>query len=293
MLEDGDRYGDATSVAVTAFQQAGGLRADGICDATTWAALVESEYRLGDRLLCLRSPMMRGDDVSDLQLRLGALGFDAGRVDGIFGPNTQAAVLDFQRNAGLITDQVCGPDTVEALVRLEGRGGSATVTAVRERERLRRSLRSLPHLRVAVGSADGMHPVTSGLAAALQQAGVAVLLLDGDWSDQAGAANEFDADVYVGLAPVDDSIVEASYFAVPGFESEGGRRLAELIIKELPASPGWGVGMVQGMRLPILRETRASAVLLQLGDTEAVAGHAGLVIASLQRALEAWADDPW
>ena len=87
---------------------------------------------------------------------------------------------------------------------------------------------------------------TSGLAAALQQAGVAVLLLDGDWSDQAGAANEFDADVYVGLAPVDDSIVEASYFAVPGFESEGGRRLAELIIKELPASPGWGVGTVHG-----------------------------------------------
>ena len=34
-------------------------------------------------------------------------------------------------------------------------------------------------------------------------------------------------------------------------------------------------------------------MLLQLGDTEAVAGHAGLVIASLQRALDAWADDPW
>ena len=69
--------------------------------------------------------MMRGDDVADLQLRLGALGFDAGRVDGILGPVTQTAIGEFQRNAGLVTDQVCGPETVEALVRLEGRGGNS------------------------------------------------------------------------------------------------------------------------------------------------------------------------
>ena len=285
-------FGPETELAVHAFQQSTGLHVDGICDATTWAALVESEYHFGDRLLCLRSPMMRGDDVSELQLRLGALGFDAGRVDGIFGPLTLGAVGDFQRNAGLITDEVCGPDTVEALIRLEGRGGSATVTAVRERDRLRRGLRSLPHLKVAVGSAGGLHPVTIGLAAALQDADVTVLLLDGEWSEQAAAANDFDADVYIGLAVVEQAVVEASYFEVPGFASAGGRRLAELVVKELPASPGWGIGAVTGMRLPILRETRGSAVLLELGDSTAVQEHHGLVVASLQRALEAWADDP-
>lgn len=286
------RFDDGTAQAVAGFQQQAGLRSDGICDASTWAALVESEFRLGDRLVCLRSPMMRGNDVAELQLRLGALGFDAGRVDGIFGPATRSAVGDFQRNAGLITDEVCGPDTVEALMRLEGRAGRATVTAVRERDRLRRSLRSLQSLRVAVGSDAELRTVVVRLAASLQNGGVTTLLLEGDWSEQAAGANDFDADVYLGLSLATGTAVEASYFEVPGFASLGGRHLAELVVKELPASPGWDIGAVTGMRLPILRETRASAVLVQLGDRAAVHHSLDLVIASLQRSLEAWATDP-
>ena len=285
-------FGEGTRRAVEGFQQQSGLRSDGICDSSTWAALVESEFRLGDRLVCLRSPMMRGNDVAELQLRLGALGFDAGRVDGIFGPATRAAVGDFQRNAGLITDEVCGPDTVEALMRLEGRAGRASVTAVRERDRLRRSLRSLKALRVAVGADAALHAIVVRLAASLQDVGVSTVLLEGDWSVQAAGANDFDADVYLGLTLAQGTVVEASYFEVPGFASAGGRHLAELVVKELPATPGWDIGAVTGMRLPILRETRSSAVLVQLGDRAAVHENRDLVIASLQRALEAWATDP-
>lgn len=236
--------------------------------------------------------MMRGNDVAELQLRLGSLGFDAGRVDGIFGGETRHAVGEFQRNAGLVTDEVCGPDTVEALHRLEGRGGDATVTAVRERDRLRRSLGSLPTMRVAVGADDRLHPTAVRLAASLQEIGASTVLLEGEWSTQAGGANDFDADVYLGLALADSTLVEASYFEVPGFASAGGRRLAELVVRELPASPGWGTGTVTGMRLPILRETRSSAVLVQLGDLPRVEHHRDLVITSLQRALDLWAGDP-
>ncbi|MBS1836116.1 MAG: peptidoglycan-binding protein [Actinobacteria bacterium] len=286
------RYGADTVAAVETFQRRSGLRVDGTCDAATWAALVESEFRLGDRLICLRSPMMRGNDVADLQLRLGALGFDAGRVDGIFGAETRTAVGEFQRNAGLVTDEVCGPDTVEALFRLEGRGGDATVTAVRERDRLRRSLHSLRTMKVAVGSDEPLYPIVVRLAASLQEIGVSTLLLEGEWSTQAAAANDFDADVYLGLALAGTTVVEASYFEVPGFASLGGRHLAELIVRELPASPGWGIGSVTGMRLPILRETRSSAVLVQLGDLPRVEEHRDLVITSFQRALERWSNDP-
>lgn len=236
--------------------------------------------------------MMRGNDVADLQLRLGAMGFDAGRVDGIFGPETRSAVGEFQRNAGLVTDEVCGPDTVEALHRLEGRAGRSTVTAVRERERLRRSLRSLPSLQVAIGCDAQLHHLAVQLVATLQRAGVATLLVQGEWSSQAAGANDFGADVYLGLSLSDTTSVRASYFEVPGFASFGGRRLAELMIRELPASPGWDVGEVIGMRLPILRETRSSAVLLQLGDSVAVEQSRELVLAALQRALESWAADP-
>lgn len=285
-------FGPSTTVALRGFQERSGLVVDGICDSSTWAVLVESEFGLGDRILCLRSPMMRGNDVADLQLRLGAMGFDAGRVDGIFGTETRTAVGEFQRNAGLVTDEVCGPDTVEALTRLQGRAGQATLTAVRERERLRHTLRSLPSLRVAIGSDADLHDLAVQLVASLRSASVEALLLEGDWSSQAVDANEFDADVYLGLSLSDTTVVQASYFEVPGFASFGGRHLAELVVEALPASPGWDIGVVTGMRLPILRETRSSAVLVQLGDRGHLEQSRALVLASLQQALESWAADP-
>jgi len=291
-----DSSGDfslGTQNAVVEFQRANGLDPEGICDASTWAALIETAFNIGDRLLCLRSPMMRGDDVSELQLRLGALGFDAGRVDGIFGSLTQQAIADFQRNAGLVSDKVCGPETVDSLVRLQGRGGTATVTGVRERDRLRRRLSDLVDLRVALGSVGQVHPILTGFAAGLQGPGMSTLLLDDhDWSRQAEAVNGFGADIFLGFDVSDQAQIDASYFSVPGYESDAGRRFAELVVKELPAAPGWGVGTVRGMRLPILRETRPPAVLLRLGPADLLESSEALVIAALHRALEAWASDP-
>ena len=283
-------FGEATAAAVTAFQRAAGLDPDGVCGSHTWSALIEAGYGLGDRLLCLRSPMMRGDDVSELQLRLGALGFDAGRVDGIFGQTTQRAVGDFQRNAGLVGDQVCGPETVSCLRRLEGRGGTATVTGVREREQLRRRVGS--QLRVAVGTRGRSHPAATHIVAELRQSGAEILSVDGDWSDQALATNEFSADVYLALVVAEEPVVEASYFSVPGYESTGGRHLAEQLVAELPAAPGWGIGEVRGMRLPILRETRPPAVVLKLGDARLIEQNLDLVVASVHRAVTAWATEP-
>lgn len=285
-------FDDSTRAAVMAFQSAVGLEADGECDAGTWSALIEAGFTLGARLLCLRSPMLRGDDVSELQLRLGALGFDAGRVDGIFGPMTQAAVGDFQRNAGLVSDEVCGPETVACLRRLEGRGGTAPVTGVRERERLRRRAGSTTRLRIAVGSVGGPHPIITALAAELQLGGLSTLLLADDWSSQAAATNEFEADVYLGLVTSDDPIVETSYFSTTGYESAGGRHLAQLILRELPVAPGWSIGVAAGKRVPILRETRPPAVLVKLGDADMLSTNQDLVVASLLRALDAWAADP-
>ncbi len=237
--------------------------------------------------------MMRGDDVSDLQLRLGVFGFDAGRVDGIFGHMTQRAVGEFQRNAGLVRDTVCGPETVAAILRLRGRSGKAAVTGVRERERLRRRLSSLNELRIAVGMTNGTHPAMNRFAAELQTAGSTVLLLqEMDWGTQAQQTNDFQADLYIGLSVTATPIIEACYFSVPGYESIGGRQLAELLVSEMPASPGWGIGSVRGTRLQIVRETRPPAVLLRLGDAKILEASEDLVIASVRRAIDAWVNEP-
>jgi N-acetylmuramoyl-L-alanine amidase len=285
-------YDAATSTAVRTFQSSRRLEPTGDCDPLTWSALVESEHRLGERILCLRTPMMRGEDIAELQLRLGTLGFDSGRVDGIFGPHTQHAVGEFQRNAGIVFDEVCGPDTVVALRRLEGRGGSATVTSVRERVTLQRSTSDLQKLRVAIGAYAAGDPLAARLASQLADHVGALLLLDGDWSAQALAANQLGADVYLGTTDCKEGSVEALYFATTGFESIGGRTLAELVVRELPASPGWGIGVVRGMWLPILRETRPPAVLLRLGWIPETDQRLDLVATSLHRALQRWSARP-
>jgi N-acetylmuramoyl-L-alanine amidase len=114
-------FGDGTRAAVEAFQHLRGLRVDGICGPQTWNTLVEASFRLGDRFLFRRTPMQRGDDVADLQLRLSTLGFDTGRVDGIFGDLTSRALAEFQRNAGLPVDGILGGATLGELMRLESR----------------------------------------------------------------------------------------------------------------------------------------------------------------------------
>ena len=49
------------------------------------------------RELSLRLPLQRGDDVRAVQQALIRAGMLAGSADGIFGPATHRAVLDFQR----------------------------------------------------------------------------------------------------------------------------------------------------------------------------------------------------
>jgi peptidoglycan hydrolase-like protein with peptidoglycan-binding domain len=56
-----------------------------------------------------------GDAVADLQQRLADLGYYTGVVDGSFGPQTEAAVIQFQLANGLEGDGVVGPATQAAL----------------------------------------------------------------------------------------------------------------------------------------------------------------------------------
>jgi hypothetical protein len=63
-----------------------------------------------------------------VQWGLRQLGRDPGPIDGVMGPRTRAAVMAFQRAAGLVVDGVVGPATRGALavaltVRVAGRGG--------------------------------------------------------------------------------------------------------------------------------------------------------------------------
>jgi N-acetylmuramoyl-L-alanine amidase len=271
---------------VRAFQQARGLLDSGTCDEATWGALVEAGWRLGDRHLYLRRPYLRGDDVAELQARVSRLGFDPGRVDGIFGPTTSAAVSEFQRNVGLTPDGVVGHETYRALQRLAAKASSGPlVSEVRESLRLGAAV---PRPRIVVGQSGALAPLARSVTRQLRSWGCRVLAADDvDPRVNARLANSFDAHAYLGLAN-DAAEPWVAYYEVPGFSSIGGRRLAELAAGVLTGTELAAGCVVRGMRLPILRETRMPAIEVELGADGTRPEHQPAVAAGLARAVAQW-----
>jgi len=135
--EASDLFDAVLDRAVRSFQQQRGLRIDGVVDHETYRALDEARWRLGDRILsyAVRHPYV-GDDVAGLQQRLIEMGFDCGRSDGVFGPRTESALRDFQRNVGLPADGTCGPATLRALHQLARTVVGGKANELREYEHL-------------------------------------------------------------------------------------------------------------------------------------------------------------
>jgi N-acetylmuramoyl-L-alanine amidase len=286
----GAEYGDTTQDAVRAFQQERGLLVDGVVGPDTRFELEEAGYSLGDRLLSLRRPPIRGDDVRALQRRLNLLGFDPGREDGIFGEQTARAILDFQANVGLDRDGIAGPTTTDALDRLLAAPVSTQGrTTVREGESLL-ATGTLEGRTVAIDpghgpddpgiegptglvEADLAFDLAGRLVAELERRGADPVLLreaheNPDASERAAFANDAEADVLISihLNGHDDPAAEGSssyFFGRLGTTSVAGHALAELIQDEVTAATGLRDGRVHPMAFPILRETRMPAVQVE------------------------------
>jgi N-acetylmuramoyl-L-alanine amidase len=139
-------YQDNTAAAVTAFQQAAGLSADGIVGSDTWNRLLPAAPDPSNTAPTTAQPVtanpvtqtpttpatdtpptsvelptlrlgMRGPAVSRLQERLRSTGFFSGAIDGVFGSETESAVIAAQRRYQLDPDGIVGAATWTALLR--------------------------------------------------------------------------------------------------------------------------------------------------------------------------------
>lgn len=260
-------FREATRDAVVAFQNQRGLPPDGIIGPETWRSLYEAGYRLGDRLLYTRRPMLRGDDVAELQRRLNSLGFDADKVDGIFGPLTLRAVLEFQQNRGLTEDGIAGPAFIRELSLVARATRKTGRDAVREREWLRRLPTTIAATRVVLDPACGSEEeavatwaAATAAASALQRFGAIPLLTRSAASHpperiRARRANRLGAEVILGFrqaSQVDESV---SFFASSKSHSEAGAFIAAELASALDLT-------VAGRAQPLLKETRAPAVII-------------------------------
>lgn len=278
--DESGEFGPATEAAVRAFQQQRGLLVDGLCGPQTWGVLVESGFALGDRMLYFRQPMLRGDDVAELQHRLNALGFDAGREDGILGDDTAAAIIELQRNLGLAPDGICGPATVAALRRVDALAGGS-VASVREREMLRRGPHGLGGKRVFLTAAPGLEALGDAVARGLVEAGAGALLdtSGADDSTIAASANQFGAALFLALRASAGSDCLCSYFSTGTFRSEAGYRVAGAVQAELAGVLPSASGPC-GKAYSILRETRMAAVVCELVERGDVVGMRNVVARS-------------
>ena len=280
-------YGHATEGAVREFQQRRQLLVDGLVGEDTWQELVEAGRTLGDRVLYLRYPFYRGDDVRALQGRLNLLGFDTGREDGIFGERADLAVRDFQRNVGLVPDGIVGPVTLDALLRLRPVGPGPGRAMVREAEAISRMSATLDGSRIAVDAGHGLGDpgaigptglseadatplMAAALVEELARRGAEPFLVRAEAegpsaAERARAANDRGAELLVSLHlnSHDDAKAEGAscfYYGQERYVSRAGQRLAELIQEELTSRLGLMDGRAHPKSLPLLRETHMPAV---------------------------------
>ncbi|MDA2978899.1 MAG: peptidoglycan-binding protein [Actinomycetota bacterium] len=277
-----------TLAGVREFQTSRGLPSDGIVGPETWRSLVEAGYRLGDRMLYHRIPMMRGDDVAELQARLNSLGFECGKVDGIFGPDSLTGLLDFQRNRDMADDGIAGPRVAEELRLVDLATQKHGRQAVRERQWLDTLPRSVAGQRIFLDPECRQSAEGEATWMAAIEAEVDIQILGGlpslsrsiDTSPpprlRSQKANRTNVDLVIGFyvpnAGEDEGVY---YFSSEHSRSEAGMVVAQHIADRLDIRP-------LGRTMPLLKETRAPAAIVALKSTNRRVGRiVANVVASL------------
>ena len=70
--------------------------------------------------------------IATTQLKLKELGYKVGKVDGIYGKNTAAAIKAFQKNNGLTEDGYAGKDTINKMLTEDVKKANTTKTPITE-----------------------------------------------------------------------------------------------------------------------------------------------------------------
>ncbi|WP_227462505.1 hypothetical protein [Desertimonas flava] len=171
------------------------------------------------------------------------------------------------------------------------------MATIRELEQLGSVSATLHGLRVVVGQFGGLSSLTRSVAQELRSRGAKVIAVDEfDPSLQAAAANRHAANVYLGFEAHATSRATIAYYSTDvegaGFHSAGGRALACRLSQALDTASVLDLARTAGMRLPVLRETRMTAVVCSLGPVQRVTDAAAAITDAVVEAMIAWTESP-
>jgi hypothetical protein len=255
---DPSHFGPSMEEAVRSFQAQHLLPVTGVIDPATFRMLASWAWRLGERMLYLRRPYFRGQDVEELQEKLSALGFHEGRCDGIFGPETEVAVREFQRHAGLYPDGIVGPATLATLKRLAPRfAPPGNLPSIKEALHLQ-----APDGVVFIAESGGLSHLLVATARELRSLNLPHFQSLAHSADtHVREANTMKARVAVLMRMAQDRRVK--YFKSSRTESSHGRSLASLIATAVEQAIGHRPEVV-GCTETFLARTRCPAAILEL-----------------------------
>jgi N-acetylmuramoyl-L-alanine amidase len=211
------------------------------------------------------------------------MGFHCGRVDGIFGLMTEAAVKEFQKSVGVVVDGKCGPATIIGLLRLTKIVSGGAPAALRESALQKNRGPALANKVIVIdpGSTEYekeiVYDIAQRLEGRLLALGASVFLTRGTQNNPEEAeriefTNKNAADLLISLHIDSHTNPEAHGVATffygndqHGVHSIVGERFASLVQRELCARTDFLNCRAHAKTWDSLRLTSAPAVRVDLG----------------------------
>jgi len=170
-------YLESDITAVKSFQQVNGLTVDGIAGYETQKLLYSDDAKeapvnaSAEEGYTSYTTLRYGDtgsSVSEMQERLIALGYLDGQADGVFGLATKAAIVQFQRENGLVRDGIAGSKTLTALYSDDATDNTIDTSTTLIKGTVSNTVRKMQERLIAMGyltgDADGIFGVATSLA---------------------------------------------------------------------------------------------------------------------------------
>jgi N-acetylmuramoyl-L-alanine amidase len=224
------------------------------------------------------------------------MGFDCGRVDGLFGVETEQALREFQRNIGVVADGTCGPATFKALNQLSRTVVGGRPHAMRDSEAINRAGPALAGKLLIIDPGHGgpgpnstpgrldegelVYDLASRIEGRLTATGASAFLTRGPdgapegpgEEDRASFANAAGADLLLSLHvnrlanPAACGVATYYYGSDEfGHYSTVGEKLADLVQREICSRTDLVDCRVHAKNWDLLRRTRMPAVRVEVG----------------------------